>query len=80
MAYFGESNLQAYRAVPNAEIRAVYDVDRGRADEAARAFSAPQICASLEELIGLPELYAIDVVTPEETHLEPLIAKPPSCS
>ena len=77
---FGESHLQAYRAVPNAEIHAVYDVDRSRAEEAARVFSVPKICASLEELIGLPELDAIDVVTPEETHLEPLIARLPSCS
>jgi predicted dehydrogenase len=71
---FGESHLQAYRAVPNAEIRAVYDVDRSRAEEAARVFSVPRICESLEELIGLPELDAIDVVTPEETHLDPVLA------
>ena len=71
---FGESHLQAYRAVPAAEIRAVYDVDRSRAEEAARVFSVPRICQSLEELMGFSELDAVDVITPEETHLRPVLA------
>lgn len=71
---FGESHLQAYRAVPAAEIRALYDVDRSRAEEAARLFSVPKICQSLEELMGLAELDAVDVITPEETHLAPVLA------
>jgi UDP-N-acetylglucosamine 3-dehydrogenase len=71
---FGESHLQAYRAVPAAEIRAVYDIDRSRAEETARVFSVPRVCQSLEELVALPELDAVDVITPEETHLPPVLA------
>jgi len=71
---FGESHLQAYRAVPAADIRAVYDTDGIRAEEMARMFSVPRICGSLEELVGLPELDAVDVITPEERHLQPVLA------
>ena len=71
---FGESHLQAYRAVPMANIRAVYDMDRRRAEQAAQAFSISRVCETLDELISMPDLTAIDVVTPEETHLEPVLA------
>jgi UDP-N-acetylglucosamine 3-dehydrogenase len=71
---FGESHLQAFRAVPAAQIAAVYDVERERAERAAHEFSIPRVCGSLAELCGLAELDAIDVVTPEETHLEPVLA------
>jgi UDP-N-acetylglucosamine 3-dehydrogenase len=71
---FGESHLQAFRAVPRAEIGALYDIDRSRAEEMARTYSVPRVCDSMEHLIGIPDLSAIDVVTPEETHLEPVLA------
>lgn len=67
---FGESHLQAYRAVPAAEIPAVFDPDRDRARELAREFGVPRTCASLEELCDLEE---IDAVTPEAAHAEPVL-------
>lgn len=70
---FGESHLQAFRAVRTAEIAAVYDTDAARAQAIAREFGIPRICNSLDEICGIPELQAIDVVTPEETHLEPVM-------
>ncbi len=69
---FGESHLMGFRAVPGAEVAAVYDVDSARAREMARVFSIPRVCDSLDELCSLPELDAVDVVTPEELHLEPV--------
>lgn len=69
---FGESHLQAFRAVPAAEVVAVYDVVGERAVEAARAFGVPQVCSTLEELCRA-EVDAVDVVTPEETHLAPVL-------
>src|SRR5579883_2291753 len=70
---FGESHLQAYRAVRTAEIAALYDTDERRAAQMAAEFGIPRICRSLEEICALP-LDAIDVVTPEELHLEPVLA------
>jgi len=69
---FGESHLQAFRAVPGAEVAAVFDRDRERAGRLASQFSVARVCASLEEICGLVDLAAIDVVTPEQTHLEPV--------
>src|SRR5690606_38939342 len=47
---FGESHLQAYRGVPNAEVRAVFDTDRDRAERIAAEFRVPRVCGGLEEL------------------------------
>jgi predicted dehydrogenase len=70
---FGESHLQAYRAVPAADIRAVYDVNHARAKEMGRTFSIPRVCETIDELLSMTDLDAIDVVTPEETHLKPVL-------
>ncbi len=69
---FGESHLQAFRAIPEAEIAAVFDVNRERAEKVAAAFGIARVCESLEELCELPELQAVDVVTPEHLHREPV--------
>jgi len=69
---FGESHLQGFRAVPAARIAAVFDTDRERAVRLAADFGVPLVCESLEQICALPELHAIDVVTPEQTHLAPV--------
>ena len=69
---FGESHLQAYRAVNSANIAAVYDIDQKRAVEIAREFGIPKVCGSAEELCALPDLQAVDVVTPEPLHFAPV--------
>jgi len=69
---FGESHLQAFRAIPEAEVAAVFDVDRERAKRLAAEFGVARVCDSLEELCALPELHAVDVVTPEHLHREPV--------
>jgi UDP-N-acetylglucosamine 3-dehydrogenase len=69
---FGESHLQAFRAVRIAEVAAVYDLDRERAEQMAREFGIPIVCNSLDEICALVELDAIDVVTPEDKHFDPV--------
>lgn len=69
---FGESHLQAFRAVRTAEIAAVFDTDPDRVRKIAAEFKIPKIAESLEEICSDPTLQAIDVVTPEQTHLEPV--------
>lgn len=65
---FGESHLQAFRAVRGVKIAAVYDIDQARMERISREFGIPKICGSVEEICGLPELDAIDVVAPEHLH------------
>jgi predicted dehydrogenase len=69
---FGESHLQAFRAIPQAEVAAVFDIDADRARRIADQFEIAKVCGSLEELCNLTELAAIDVVTTEQTHLVPV--------
>jgi predicted dehydrogenase len=69
---FGESHLQAFRAVPTGEVVAVFDTDPRRAQRAAELFKVPRVCASLHELCTLADVQAVDVVTPEAAHLEPV--------
>lgn len=71
---FGESHLQAYRAIPQARIDAVFDLDTGRAEQMARDFNIPRVCGSLEELCQDPNLQAIDVITPEKSHADAVLA------
>src|SRR5947209_8049432 len=70
---FGESHLQAFRAVREADVSAVFDTDQERARAIAASFGIKRVCGSLDEICSLPELNAIDVVTPEETHLDPVL-------
>jgi UDP-N-acetylglucosamine 3-dehydrogenase len=70
---FGESHLLAFRAIPEAEVTAVYDTARDRAEAVARQFGVHTICASLDELCRIETLDAIDVVASEDNHLEPVL-------
>ncbi len=70
---FGESHLQAFRAISNAKVTAVYDVSTDRAQVIAQQFGIPKVASSLEDLCDDPDIQAIDVVTPEETHCHPVL-------
>jgi predicted dehydrogenase len=69
---FGESHLQGFRAVPSARVAAVFDTDPARAKRLAADFGIPLVCDSLQQICNLPDLHAIDVVTPEHAHLDPV--------
>lgn len=71
---FGESHLFAYKAIPGAKVTAVYDPVRERAEQLARAFDVSQVATSLGELCHAEAVDAVDVVAPEELHLEPVMA------
>ena len=51
---FGESHLQAYRSVRTAEVVAVYDTDRDRAERMAHEFNISSVCNSLAEIAVVP--------------------------
>jgi len=70
---FGESHLQSFRAIPGAEIVAAYDIDHARAGRVAAEYGIPRVCGSLEEICSLDGVDALDVVTPEAEHRQPVI-------
>jgi len=57
-----EGHLPAYRAA-GVEVVAVCDVIRERAEDLARRFGVPTVCASPEELMHLPAVRLLDVTT-----------------
>jgi len=71
---FGESHLWAYQAVPGAKVTAVYDPAPERAGKLAETFHIPHVCSTLEALCQLNFVDAVDVVSPEELHLDPVLA------
>lgn len=71
---FGVSHLEALEGASGVEVAAVYDLDGARAAAVAGRFGIARVCANLEELCGIEELHAIDVVSSEEHHREPVIA------
>ncbi len=69
---FGAEHLRAFRKTTCAEIVALYDPDTARAKKRAETFGIKKVCGSLEELCAT-DLDAIDVVTPEDSHVEPVV-------
>jgi predicted dehydrogenase len=62
------SHLNGYRAHPNAEVGAVCDTNRARAEEFASRHSIPAVYSSLEDMLADPSLNAIDIATPTFLH------------
>jgi UDP-N-acetylglucosamine 3-dehydrogenase len=70
---FGESHLATFAGIPYAEVVAVTDIDLGRATKLAARYNIPKVAKDLQELCGLPDIDAINVVTTESQHLEPVL-------
>ncbi|HWQ53011.1 MAG TPA: Gfo/Idh/MocA family oxidoreductase [Bryobacteraceae bacterium] len=71
---YAVDHMQAFATVPGIEVAAAYDLERGRAEALAARFSIPRVCGSLEEICGLENLVAIDVVATETEHYRPVMA------
>lgn len=71
---FGESHLAAFAGIPYAEVVAVTDINRERAQTLAARYHIPRIAVDFHELCALREVDAVNVVTTEDQHLEPVLA------
>jgi predicted dehydrogenase/nucleoside-diphosphate-sugar epimerase len=58
--------------VPNAELVAVCDLSRRRAEALAAAFGADEVYTSLEEMLAKAQLDVAHVLTPPDLHAEPI--------
>ena len=63
-------HLPAYRRIKNAQIVAVCDTDRTRAQRLARKFRIPRVYTDHDELFRREQLDFVDVCTPVFTHMQ----------
>ena len=71
---WGVNHIEAYRALPDAEVIAVADSLPRRAQEIATTYNIPHWFDNYEDLCSLQELDAVSVVTPESEHVKPVEA------
>jgi len=62
------SHLKGYRSHSRAEVRAVCDLDRDRAEAFAKEHGIPAVYESYDEMLRDPSLNSIDIATPTWLH------------
>lgn len=67
--YICEAHAKALNGIPDVEIVAVCDRARDKADVAARKFGIPQVCTSLDEMLG-STMDVVHVLLPPDLHFE----------
>ena len=67
--YFGQFHYDAWPRVSGAELVAVCDRDRARAEGVARKFGVPRSYADVAEMLDVERPDFIDIITPADTHL-----------
>jgi predicted dehydrogenase len=66
--YWGPNLVRSFRGSPDWDLVAVCDVDRERAEQVIGARSTVEVESSLEALLARPDVDAVAVATPADTH------------
>jgi len=72
--FAGRSHMQGYKNVEDANLIAVCDVGKERAQEAADKFGIPNVFTDYEEMLKMDELDAISVCLPNVMHMPATVA------
>jgi predicted dehydrogenase len=67
--YFSRHHQEAWRRIPEVEIRALHDRDRAKAEELGASFGVPRTYGDFEEMLDREKPDFVDVITPPEAHL-----------
>ncbi|MEW9699457.1 Gfo/Idh/MocA family protein [Paenibacillus sp. SI8] len=67
-------HLQGYQKVGQAELHAICDMNRTRAEEKAKQYGIPHVYTDYRELLADPEVEAVSICTWNNTHAEISIA------
>lgn len=70
----GYRHALCLKLYPKAELTAVCDIDRRRAEEVAGELSVPKTYYDFESLVQDPEVDAVIVATPDHLHRDPVVA------
>ncbi len=68
VGYWGPNLIRNFNRVPCAKVRAVCDLDISRLRLIAEKYPEIQITTRLEEFLALPDIDAVAIATPAETH------------
>ncbi|MBO0730223.1 MAG: Gfo/Idh/MocA family oxidoreductase [Acidimicrobiaceae bacterium] len=68
-----EGHIRGYMEDPRAEVVAIWDIDRVRAEERCRALSIPGAAESLDALLSRDDIEAVSVCTPDVLHAEHVV-------
>ncbi len=71
---WGRNHATVFSTLPQTHIRAICDVDRGRAEATAKEFKADQACTTIDEVLALSDVDAVSVATPDATHTKLILA------
>ncbi len=74
LGIMGRTHTRAYKRHPNAEVVAVCDIDRSRAESFAKEFSVKKVYTDFWKMAEDPEIEAVSVTTPDFLHKDPVIA------
>lgn len=69
-----DQHLQGYQRVDEAELFAICDMNRSRAEEKAKQYGIPHVYTDYKELLANPEIEAVSICTWNNTHAEISIA------
>ncbi len=64
------AHIPGWQRDPRAEVVAICDVEKSRAEEFAQHFDIPQATDDWQAIVGRSDIDVIDVVTPSHTHFE----------
>lgn len=70
----GHVHAQAYRGIPNAEVKVVCDVSVQAAREVADMVGASEVVDDWEAILGRKDIQAVDICTPEDAHADQIVA------
>jgi predicted dehydrogenase len=71
---WGEAHAEVYATHPWAELAAVCDSDRSRAERVAKRFGAPRVYTDYREMVKDSGVDAVAVATPDFAHRDPVVA------
>ena len=70
----GTGHLAGYRALPDVEVRAIWDLDRERARALARDQGIPHVAEQMEAAWDRSDVDIVSICTPDHLHADQAIA------
>ena len=66
----GRTHVEAYKAHPEVEVRAVCDADGERLEEVAETYGVPFATTDYRELLAQDDVDVVSIATPDHLHYE----------